>query len=83
MSIKLWEIEDNSDEYNALTLEQKDLANFLWKKDWEGGTASLWYHSRDLYFPEKLKPLARKFGEALQELEAATEKLSNELDIEW
>lgn len=83
MPIKLWEIDGDRDEFNALTPEQKELADYVWKMEWEGGIASLWYHSRDMYFPEKIKPLARRFGEMLEELEEAIRELSNQLDIEW
>lgn len=83
MTIKLWAIDYASDEYNAMTHEQQQLADFLWKRDYEGGTAGLWGHSGELYFPDRLKTLAHNFGEALKTLNEAIEQMSKELDIEW
>lgn len=81
--MKFWELEFDSDEYNSLTPEQQEFVNFLWKRDYEGGDDSLWGHSGDLHYPERLKPLAHRFGETCDALSNAIERMSKELDIEW
>lgn len=83
MTIHLWQIEYGSDEYETLTLEQQELADYLWKSDYEGGPSGLWQHSGDMYFPAKLKPLAQKMGALLDELGVAVDRMCRELDIEY
>lgn len=49
--------------------EKMDLGAFLVKADWEGGIASLIFHSGIAYWPEALKESGRKFEEALMQAE--------------
>ena len=49
--------------------EKMDLGAFLVKADYEGGIASLIFHSGTAYWPEAIKESGRKFQEAVLQAE--------------
>lgn len=49
--------------------EKMELGEFLVKADYEGGIASLIFHSGTSYWPEALKESGRKFQEAVLQAE--------------
>ena len=81
--MKLWELDSNDEAFQELSHAQKEFAEFLWKRDYEGGDDGLLGHSGDLYYPEALKPLARRCSAILEELEYEVNARAKALDIEW
>ena len=59
--------------------EKEELGSFLVKADYEGGIASLIFHSGITYWPEAIKESGRKFQEALLQAEKDVEDYGRSL----
>lgn len=82
MSIRAWEVEEDSPEWETLSAEQKELLDFNSKLEWEGGLLELWHYGGSRYFPEFLRQEAETFGNAADALDKAIREYAKELDIQ-
>lgn len=79
--VGFWEI-DPDDEEAGYTEEQREAANFLAKRDWEGGTADLLSYGGHEYFPIPLRDLAMNAEDALNALNDAISEWAAERGVQ-